>query len=86
MIVPYDFREITLSDGTSAYFIYVYFLFDGKSAYPFFKQSELLDNALFAKECGLPSYTFYKKVLITPSTFPEIFSELHDYVSCPDNH
>lgn len=86
-VVPYDFRKARFhSDLITGYWVRLYLLFDGVTTYTFFHLSEQMENASLCRECGGTPYTFDKEILVTESTFPQIFKSIQDYVhdSCLD--
>lgn len=86
MVVPYTFRKAHFKDDKiKGYWISLYCFYDGTSVYMFHHQSEMLENACFAQECGVEVTTFIKDILVTETHFSGIFHEIEDYVSCPSD-
>lgn len=80
-VVLYDFRKAHFHHGgLTGYWVRLYLLFDGVSVSSFRHVSEQIENASLARECGVYCYTFDKEILVTESTFPQIFKEIQDYV------
>lgn len=89
--VPYDYKPFTfkiyksLDREVKGYNVRLYFVFDGKHTHQFLSESDMLDNALLCKECGVHCTMFYQQITVTPSDFPDIYNEIQDYedyVSC----
>lgn len=89
-IVPYEFRSFDEKfikhleeKGLSSvgYLVMVYFVFDGKNTYSFFRRSDAHDNYMLAREVGQHVLFFWKEIVVTPLDFPDIYNSIEQYVS-----
>lgn len=81
VIVPYTFRKAHFKSDTSCgYWVTLFCVFDGKSVYSFFHESDRTDNCMLMNELGVNFQIFHHDVLVTPDFFSEIFYSIEDYV------
>lgn len=80
-IVPYTFREAKFLHGNlRGYWVTIFCVFDGKSVYSFFHESDRIDNCMLMKELGVDFDMFHREIIVSPNRFPDIFSTIEDYV------
>lgn len=89
VVVPYVFREAKLLHNFPnyrAYYVTLFLLFDGKITYTFYHESECIENARLARECGVKVTTFEKEIIVNPTCHTDIYNAIDDYVSLSDSH
>ena len=80
--VPQEFKKARfMAPLLKGYWVTLFCFFDGERIHHIFHQSEMLDNAQLARECGFSLTEFLHKVLVTPHVHPEIFNKIESYVS-----
>lgn len=83
--IPYDFKKAKfLQPLTRGYWVTLYCIFDSERVVHFFKQCDMMENLLLAREAGFSCSSFIQKLLVTPDTHPEIFNTIEDYVHRSD--
>lgn len=84
MVIPYDYKKaVFMHDSLKGYRVTLYLIFDGKTTYTFFHQSEWIENFHLINEISLNSATsFTYEILVTPSLHKDIFHEIEEYEKC----
>lgn len=61
--------------------IKIYLIFSDCRVYTFFNQSDWIDNVNLMRECGSSCSTFTHDIYVSPTSHPDIYKEIRDYVS-----
>lgn len=77
----YNFRPAKFMVPTLVgYWVTLYLITDGDHTYTMFNQDEWLENRLLMSESTYVQ-GFTKEILVTPTDFSHIFSEIQNYVN-----
>lgn len=79
---PCEFSRAAFKDDNIevGYWVKLHCFFDGSSVHSFFFSSDMIDNMLLARECGVSCTNFSTKILVTSSHHSDIFYKIRDYV------
>lgn len=90
MKVPCEFKEVKNVNGVVVGYrccFYSVISYSDRSdcpisITPFNTQSDALDNALLALECGVFAEVQAHRIFASPHLFPELYHKIKEYVSC----
>lgn len=88
-VVPCEFKLVRNVNGIKiGYRVNVHILFvwnhDTIESHAFLRVSQALDNAELVRECGFSCTLVSSTVVVSESSFPELYQIIEDYVSSTD--
>lgn len=78
----YKFRKAKfMHDNLKGYWVTLYLITNGVNTFTLYNEADWLDNMLLISESEYVQ-CFTKEILVTPSTFTQIFLEIEDFEKC----